>query len=973
MKNSLLKKCVAFLFFLVVPIASSYSQTISTYAGGIGEDSSATVYGRLNGPSSVAFDAAGNILISDNSFTALIFPNANGIIRKVNPFTGIINTMQYPYQITYIINDGSGNMYFSTEDNRVCKMDTSGNTTLIAGTGSTGFGGDGSIATAAVLNRPIGLAIDGTGNLYIADANNSRVRKIDTSGIINTIAGGGSTLGDGGLAISAQLLQPTGVAVDGLGNIYIADGGCCSSAMNRIRKVNTLGIISTDAGGGGGPTVDGVPATATTISNPWDVRIDGSGNLYISDRSNGRIRKVNSSGIISTVATDMTPYGITFDAMGNLYVADDGLHRVSKLNTATGILTTIAGNDTAFNGYSGDGGNPLLATFNATGDVAADRFGNLYMIDNGIIRKINASHIVSTFAGNSIIGFSGDGGPATAAELDAPTGICTDRVGNLYIADAGSAHIRKITGSTITTIAGGGTTGLGDGGPATAAEITTNDVAVDSIGNVYIADGGHSRVRKISIATGIISTLAGTGTSGFSGDGGAATIAELANPGSIAVDPKGNVYFADGGNNRVRKIDTSGIITTVAGGGGDSGDGGPATSAAIGPGAITIDKYGSLYVASGNEIRQVDVYGIIHTVAGGGTLGIWSEHVPATATALEPAVGITIDTNGNLFISTYEYPGVSYSSIRKICCLGNVTDRPPLFTHGSTQSISICASSGTNTIDTLMRMSDPDIGQQEKWTVTITPTHGTLTGFPDSALSTGGVITPSGLTYPPTTGFSGTDHFTIQISDGTDYTTTTVTVNINPLATANITGLTSVCSGDSITLTGTMAGGTWSAANGHASVSGTGIVHGTSTGVDTISYTVSHYAAQLLQPIFVTVNPFASAHITGASSVCTGSSITLTGTTAGGWWSSGNTAVATVGTSGAVWGLANAGHGYHLLSCCEHLRHRHSYRQASNIGNNHPSRRHNNRTFVGMYRCFYIACRYTLPAERGPTAAPTPQ
>ena len=891
----------------------SNAQTISTYAGGIGEDSSATAYGRLNWPYAVAVDAAGNIYVVD------------GLVRKVNATTGIITSVGTVSQINYITIDGAGNIYIDGSY-QVYKMDVFGNITVIAGTGSCcgGFSGDGSIATAAQLNDAAGLAVDGIGNIYIADRGNGRIRKVDTTGIITTIAGGGGTLGDGGAAISAQLSNPTGVCVDGAGNIYIADNG-----NDRIRKVNTLGTISTFAGNGsGGYSGDGLAAASARISNPNDVKFDGSGNLYISDNGNSRIRKVNTAGTISTIAgggstlgdggpataASFSTSGITLDGAGNLYIADVANHRVRKVNTS-GIITTVAGNSVPLSGYAGDGGNSLLAEFSNMGDLAADRMGNLYMIDNsyGFIRKINATHVVTTIAGNGIVGYSGDGGPATAAELDVPRGICTDRSGNVYIADAGSAHMRKITGSTITTIAGGGSGGLGDGGPATAAIITANDVAVDSAGNVYIADGGHSRVRKINGITGIITTLAGTGVSGYSGDNGPATIAKLNIPSFIAVDAKNNVYVTDGGNGVIRKIDTGGIITTAAGSGGccgSIGDGGPASLARLNqPYGITIDKFGNLYIADNSNgiIREVDTFGIIHTVAGNGgsQSGYWRDGVTATATSLANPAGISIDTAGNLFISTYEYPnsGSTNTSIRKVCCLGNIIDYPPLFTHGAAQGISRCAS-GAITIDTLLRISDADAGQHEKWTVSTAPSHGTIAGLPDSAISTGAIITPSGITYTPSSGFSGTDQFTIQISDGIDYTFTTITVTVNPSASGGtISGPGSVCAGATITLTDGITGGTWSSSNSHATVSG-GVVTAVSAGVDTIRYTATNSCGTATTSRTITINPLPTAGIiTGPSAVCTSSSMMLSDAVTGGVWSTPDFFIL-VNSIGEVIGLA---------------------------------------------------------------------
>ena len=333
-------------------------------------------------------------------------------------------------------------------------------------------------------------------------------------GIITTIAGNGTGgySGDGGAATAAKLNLPTGVAIDGLGNIYIAD-----NVNNRIRKVNNSGIITTIAGNGSiGYSGDGGLATTAKLYSPTGIAIDSIGNIYIADQYNQRIRKVNTSGIIST----------------------------------------IAGNGTA--GFSGDGGDATAAKFCYPTDVAIDVFGNVYIVDqyNARVRKVNSSGIITTFAGSGFGGYSGDGGAATAAELMLPRSIATDRSGNVYIADFHNNNIRKVNSSgIISTIAGNGIGGYsGDGGDATSAEINKPyGVTIDGRNNIYIADYGNNRVRKVS-SSGVISTVAGIGTGSFSGDGGAATSAELDSPSYVTSDESGNVYIADNYNNRIRRL-----------------------------------------------------------------------------------------------------------------------------------------------------------------------------------------------------------------------------------------------------------------------------------------------------------------------------------------------------------------------------------------------------------------------------------
>jgi trimeric autotransporter adhesin len=328
----------------------------------------------------------------------------------------------------------------------------------IAGNGMTGYVSDGVAATSTQLNGPAAVAVDDLGNVYVADAYNSRIRKISTTGIITTIAGTGVAgySGDGAAATLAQIKTPLGIAVDHSGNIYFTD-----SDNGRIRKISATGNISTLAGDGSlGFSGDGGPATAAVLYKPLGIFADNLANLYFADGFNQRVRTINN----------------------------------------TGSIATIAGNGTF--SYSGDGGSAVAAALNGPTGVAKDAAGNVYVADktNNRIRKISSAGVISTIAGKDTAGFSGDGGPATAAKLNNPTSVKVDKLNNIYIVDMANNRVRKIdpTG-IITTIAGDGTLGsAGDGGPATAASFNfPNDVFLDTLGNIYIADQGNSRIRKI--------------------------------------------------------------------------------------------------------------------------------------------------------------------------------------------------------------------------------------------------------------------------------------------------------------------------------------------------------------------------------------------------------------------------------------------------------------------------------------------
>ncbi len=338
-------------------------------------------------------------------------------------------------------------------------------------------------------------------------------------GTITTIAGTGVAgfSGDGGQAALAQMDEPQGVAVDGQGNVYFTD-----FTSQRVRKITSSGTITTFAGyfsatitTGSTPVGDGGPATSAPLYYPVGLALDKQGNLYIAEYEEQRVRKVSPNGTITT-----------FAGSGQVGIA----------------------------GFSGDGGPATAARLRYPSAVAVDGQGSVYIADEGNhrVRKVSPGGTITTIAGSGVAGFSGDGGPATSANLNYPQGVAVDAQGNVYIADTSNYRVRKVSpGGTISTFAGGGSS-LGDGGPATAAQLNApKGVAVDGQGNVYIADTNDNRVREVSPG-GTISTFAGGGSS--LGDGGPATSAELGQPSAVAVDGQGNVYIADTDNHRVRKV-----------------------------------------------------------------------------------------------------------------------------------------------------------------------------------------------------------------------------------------------------------------------------------------------------------------------------------------------------------------------------------------------------------------------------------
>jgi len=579
-----------------------------------------------------------------------------------------------------VVVDSAGNIYISdSANNRVRKVLTNGIVSTIAGRGNFGFSGDGGLATSASLNDPSGLALDSSGNLYIADTGNSRIRKVTPGGLITTVAGNGSSapITDGGFAVSSSLISPTGIAVDASGNLYISD------EFSRVRKVTaSTGFISTFAGGATfGYSGDGGAATSALLSGPAGMAFDGPGNLYIAETGNAVIRRVSPNGVISTVAgtagiTGFSgdgspalsallygPAGVSVNAAADLFIADAGNERIRKISA--GVITTVAGNGMYY--FTGDGGAANSAHLGSPYGVAVDPSGNVFIADSfeNRIRKVSPAGIISTYAGNGFYNSTGDGGPATAASLEGPQNVAVSAAGDLYISDQ-SNRVRMVAAATgiITTFAGNGNFGYsGDGGPAAAATFKKpRGMAFDASGNLYIADYQNNVVRKVSI-DGMITTFAGGGSSAFPGDGGPATAASLYEPLALAFDTFGNLFIGEGAND-VRRVATNGIISTVAENNtllAPSGDGGPATSAGLRLVAgVAVDASGNLFISDSNRVRKVSTLGVISTAAGGGTAGI-GDGGPATSAQLIAPSQLAFDAAGDLLIADTDN-----SRIRKV-------------------------------------------------------------------------------------------------------------------------------------------------------------------------------------------------------------------------------------------------------------------------------------------------------------------
>ena len=580
----------------------------------------------------------------------------------------------------------------------------------------------------------------------------------------------------------------------------------------------------------------------------------------------------------------------------NLYLFTCIVFFVScSLFTKAQIISTYAGDGSV--GYSGDDGPATDASFNVPTTIALNAHGVLFVNDQGNnrVRRImnNGSYLINTFVGTGVSGFYGNNIPADSAELRSNWGIATDVNGNLYIADQDNNCIRKVdTFGIITTFAGipGSTGSSGDGGPATLAVFTKPlGIAADKHGNIFVSDQYEHVIRKIN-SGGVISTVAGrTGVSGYSGDDGAATNATFGLAWGISVDSSGDLFICDEDHNNVRKVTPAGIISTFAGSGtpGFYGDGLAATVAKLNfPVGVCADLTGDVFIADAynNRVRKVSA-GIITTVAGNGAAGFGGDGGLATAAALYQPTAVNMDDSGNLYIN--DLGNVRIRKIKKIDLL--------YFTHGHTQNISVCENAFPTNLDSSLAAMDFYTGLTDTWNAVSGPYHGRL-ALAYSTLSADDTLVPAGITYTPDAGYAGFDTLCIRVHDGMAADSTTIYVSVNRLVipAGAITGPSGVCPGASVVLTDTLKGGTWLSTNGNASASFLPndtdcIITGFHTGLDTISYTVSSVCGSGVTTKIITIYPLPdTGAISGPDNVCAGDSIRLLESVNGGSWSGSN-------------------------------------------------------------------------------------
>ena len=806
-------------------------------------DTAATA-ANLNATSGLAVDAAGNFFISTKGHRILKVTKSTGLITLLagtgqGNFSGdgAFATSATLYNPCGIALDNFGNIYVAdTYNNRIRKIIVS--TGIITTVAGGGVGGsrvvlDNVAATSTTLSSPEDVAVDTFGNIYIADRLNRRVRKVTAStGIITTIAGNGNwdaepTLPALGVAATiSSFVSPSGVTVDTSGNIFYTD-----SYFSSVYKITaSTGLLTLVAGGNNwhyGYNGDNIPATTALLRRPTYITLDTLGNIYFADRFNGRIRKITvSTGIITNVvgggvgknntknATSiyLTTGGIAVDAAGSIYFNDEYVVRkvtysqvtpssavtsapvsapaatsitmsprsaaptpppTLRPSASSGIITTIVGkkeispeDDINRNVY---GIAATAAVLSHTDGLAVDATGNLFIstIDHRILKVTASTGLITLLAGTGVWSFSGDGGLATSATFKYPGGIALDNFGNIYVADTYNDRIRKITVSTgiISTVAGGGVGYYRVVLDNVAATNTTlsypGDVAVDTYGNIYIADRLNRRVRKVIASTGIITTIAGISLTSYAdwatspALGVAATLSKLDRPTGITVDTSGNVFITDSAFNSIYKVTAStGLLTLVAGknsrNGGYNGDDILATTALLSnPSYITLDAEGNIFFSeNGNlRIRKITAStGIITTVAGKFQLDFRycrrkktdGEGKDATLASICSPNGIAVDAAGSVYFNDlYVVRKITYSQVTPSSAVTSAPVSAPAAT-----SITMTPTAGTSTPSASMPSAPASTPSG------VSPTAGATT--PSASMPSAPASTPRGVS--PTAG-----------------------------------------------------------------------------------------------------------------------------------------------------------------------------------------------------------------------------
>ena len=688
---------------------------VSTFAGVAGSlgsaDGNGSTAARFSKPSGLAID-----LLTD---TIYVSDTGNNTIRTISP-AGVVSTLagaagslgfsdgtgtsaRFNIPIGLAVSDDGQNIYVADTGNNIIRMVTAtGTVTTVAGVGmmpSNGHAdatGPGAKATDARFSLPNKLIVDGSGNIFIADTSNHTIRKISSSGVVTTLAGSPGLRGStDGIGSAARFDYPTGLALDSSGNnLYVAD--MLNDAIRRV--VIASGQVTTMAGAPGVTgSVDGI-GTSARFNRPRSLTVDGSGNVFVADTSNSTIRKIAPDSTVTTFAgvagsqgsVDGTgtaalfsfPSGLATDSAGNIYDAEAGSNTIRKI-TPAGVVTTVAGLALA-SGSIDDVGS--AARFNSPQDVTVDSAGNIYVADTDscTIRKVTSAGVVTTIAGTSRLKGSTDS-KGVQALFNFPTGVSVDRNGNLFVADTSNNTVRKIApDTTVTTVAGrASNAGYLDGDVGIAQFNNPAGIAVDHSRNLYVADGGNNTIRLIAASSHKVSAYAGSGLPGSGGYGdGAPRAARFTSPNALALDPAGNLYVADAGNDLIRVIPSNGTsalgvplaysVLTLAGSPMQSGaaDGIGTGATFYGPNGLALDSAYNLYVADtgNNTIRKVSTSTAVVTTLAGAISSNGSSDGRGSAARFSYPNGLVATSDGTVYVADN-----ANHTIRKITPAGDVT------------------------------------------------------------------------------------------------------------------------------------------------------------------------------------------------------------------------------------------------------------------------------------------------------------
>jgi hypothetical protein len=702
---------IIILFCYILLVLQTFASSGDTYIklivnnkavqGGYGDSAPAISAAINSGDGTLWVDSSGNVFIPDQSNRKIRkVASASGIISTfggtgnpgTGPQSGPILSTDFKTPVS-IVGDSAGRFMYLCDQQFIWRYNISaGIISTIVGTATPGFSGDNGPASNAQMNTPRGLWLTTENDLYIADSLNFRIRKVSPTGIITTVVGTAvqDSTGDNGPAKAATLKEPYAVYVDTFGIMFIADYGA-----KNVRKVDPyLGdMITTFAGVGTSLNYngDGFPAIYANIG-PRDVRGDTLGNIYIVDSGNCRIRKVDMNGIISTfigtgvcavsllltqlsTAVDTaTPRGIWIDSQANFYIIESGVMVRRTLNSGSSMssmptvapttipatntfLQSVAGNGLV--GLSGDGGLAISAQISPTSIWVDSSSGTIYLTNSNRLRKIGGtSGLITTIGGTSASDQSGTSGPITSTSFFNLFSIVGDKEGNnLYLCDQKFVWQYSFASGIVSVIAGipGSPGGIGDNGPASAAQLSTPmGIWLSIYNDIYIADSANHRIRRIT--AGIITTVVGT-TDGNTGDGGPALTAQLRLPSAGCLDSIGKMYIVDSGNARIRMVNTNNIISTFAGNGISGtiylGDNLPAIQAALAvPKDVKVDKVGNVYIA-GNNYRRIVVVnpaGILTTYIGTGMPGI-SQGLGPLRSNINSPLALWVDYQDNVYVA----------------------------------------------------------------------------------------------------------------------------------------------------------------------------------------------------------------------------------------------------------------------------------------------------------------------------------